>query len=575
MSKMTMLVSQRVIVPLLIVITFFSFAGAEPPSVPPAESKIQASEVEDFATFLGAARRETGAAFLIEDAPRHLRLPESARKNLKAELAARPDTASQTTLVAGLYDFEVIRVTPRFFIWRKRYTDPNDVPNVTFAEARDSSRKLHALFETFAPHNTTGIDAILSNRYQREMVGALSPEQTERAQSETGLPVRELSPAQKEQFWQATLAFATMGARTFIGTANYNEEMLERGRLEFGHVNLPPGQAPRAEDVAYFFPFRDSPRIGSSLLTDVKPIEPDPGEAAMRAKLAPSFLPLPTFFQSLSLLPPDPARNPPVRTLLRVESALAKKNMLFLGTFPATQEEAMLWIAGVTNAFGWEARVMPDASRAAIGQCLVEVRRVPARQLKQRKDFVHLGAILISLIPEPVRRASLVEEQRRLFQEVERLSAPYTPILRTSRTVAEATAETQGLLAERQRLRDEADSRYFAVQVRGFEIGRLSRGRLRDALHARLAKLPATDAAEKRLRSADLSDREKAGFVLSGLFQSLKGIRSWMIDTPVYLARFDEQSLLYRHVPEAVGDRQYDLGIGGYVGGKFEKHRTP
>lgn len=572
---MRMHVSLRVVATALVLILFSPFVRAEPPGTLPIQTRILPGEVRDFAAFLNAARRKTGVAFLIEDAPFHARLPESVQQNLKADLAALPDTASQTTLVAGLYDFEVIRVTPRFFIWRKRYTDPNDVPNVTFAEARDSSRKLNALFETFAPRNLMGIDAILSNRYQREMVETLSPEQSERAQSGTGLPVRELSPAQKEQFWEATLAFSTPSARTSIGTANYNEEMLERGRLEFGYVPLPPGQAPRAEDVAYFFPFRDSPRIGSTLLSREKPAEWDAGEAAVRTKLAPLSLPLPTFFQSLSLLPPDPARNPPTRTLLRVEPALTEKHMLFLGTFPATQHEAALWIAGVTDAFGWQTRVVPDASRAAIGHSLVEVRRIPARQLKQRKDFVHLDVVLLSLIPEPVRRASLLEEQRRLLQEVERLNVPYTPVLRTSRTVAEATRESQKLSAERQQLRGEADSRYLAVQVRGFKMGRLIKGRLRDMLHARLAKLPASDVGKLRLRSADLTDWEKATFVLGGLFESLAGIRSWLMDPPVYLARFDEQSLLYRHVPDAAGDSRYEIHIGGYVGENFEIYRTP
>jgi hypothetical protein len=222
---------------------------------------LSVEEAGDFATFVKAARRETGASFLVEDAPMRPRLSGDVRNTLKVRLAAQPSTAARVAVVADLYDFEVVAVTPRFFVWRKRYTDAQDIPNVSYAETRESIAGLYALFRRFADPDLSEEDSLFSIDQHRAVIPTLSPEQMRRANDKTGLPVRDLTPEQKARFFKAVMDFTTILTRQSISNADYYTRMFDQNRIWFAYAGSPSatGGKPSARNVAYFHPFGTHP----------------------------------------------------------------------------------------------------------------------------------------------------------------------------------------------------------------------------------------------------------------------------------------------------------------------------
>jgi hypothetical protein len=180
------------------------------PTTPPKNravmpTSLRVEEVADFDSFVRTVRRKTGASFLIEDAPLRLTLPPEEQAKLADELARKQEIVSQIEHVARLYDFEVLPVTSGFSVWRKLYTDGRDVPNLTFAEVRDSARRLSDLYNSLAPNDTPTTTLTNPRNAWVGFAAMLSPGQKERALSGSGIPLRDLSQNQQDALWRVMM----------------------------------------------------------------------------------------------------------------------------------------------------------------------------------------------------------------------------------------------------------------------------------------------------------------------------------------------------------------------------------
>lgn len=568
-----MLVFGRVATMLIIVASFCNVAVAKPPIPPHSTGAVlRADEAADFATFLHAARQKTGASYLIEDVPIHPRLSEDVRKTLQSKFSQEKNIAAQVNLVAGLYDFEVIPITPRFSVWRKRYSDHHDIPNVTSEEMRESIHKLRAFYQMFAPKGLIGPMSFISTDQHRDMVRMLSPEQIQRANSETGLPVRELSAEQKERFWQAMLDFSTSGTRMDLEIVYDNERLLQRDGAQFGYAYL-FGKEPQAKNIEYFLPNSDSPKPGWTLVSKEESAPPDLRDETVHAQLAPLSHSLSIFFEKLSLPRHETTtkKSPPL-IRFQMEPALTKKTMLFVGEFPKTQSEAKHWVSGVTKSFGWKTQLVNDETPSQIGQTVLQVQRIPPKVLNQREDYARINEVIASLLPEPVLRALLIDEERRLLKEQDRFfHENYNPVPSPNLSPAEREAEWQKRITAYHMRWSENETRLSAFDRRISTLNRTARYRFRDSLHARLGKIASSPPDKKRISVSALTDQEKASFLLGQMYYAMSSVHRWIIATPVYVARFDEQSLTYGPTSQQAGETRFDLGIGSYEGGSFQQ----
>lgn len=120
---------------------------------------------------------------LCEGVPLHTELTATQAASLDAEVEKRGDASEKVAAVANAYDYDCEWKSNTLCLWRKRYTDDDDLPDVSAGEIIHSLQNLEKLWKSF---DTNG-----SNTYVAEMVQALTPDWEERLSKES-VPVSQL-----------------------------------------------------------------------------------------------------------------------------------------------------------------------------------------------------------------------------------------------------------------------------------------------------------------------------------------------------------------------------------------------
>jgi len=104
--------------------------------------------------------------------------------------------------VADYFDYAVVH-QGKVYLLTKRYTNPEDLPEVTAEECRIGFRaiaKILTAFDPKFPNSSVGYPV------KEDIVRMLSPEQMDRV-GKSGLPVSELTPSQHAEMWRWALSF--------------------------------------------------------------------------------------------------------------------------------------------------------------------------------------------------------------------------------------------------------------------------------------------------------------------------------------------------------------------------------
>ena len=175
--------------------------GSEQAPLPPvAPVALAASDAADrsrdfFARLRDVATR-AGITVVVEGEPASdssdLRLVESLRSQ---------STTSAVQKLGDAYDFDLERVAGSVYVLKKRYTSPEDLPDITLPESALVVNDLLRLLAPFAA--STGTNGRLLKPFEE----SLTPDQiTALADKQSGLPVSSLGPEQKALLWKLPLS---------------------------------------------------------------------------------------------------------------------------------------------------------------------------------------------------------------------------------------------------------------------------------------------------------------------------------------------------------------------------------
>lgn len=159
------------------------------PSLRPSSPQ---ANVKSFKGSLISLAAQASVGFVVEGQPLRDELPPD-----KALSYNRLDPVPE--VVAKIADAFDYAAEPRggIFLLRKRYRDPEDMPEVTLEECRLA---LEDVLRVTAPLNPGLSRPGRSNTRLDEFIKVLSPDQIK--QMRTGLPISQFSPAQRAAVWQ-------------------------------------------------------------------------------------------------------------------------------------------------------------------------------------------------------------------------------------------------------------------------------------------------------------------------------------------------------------------------------------
>lgn len=159
-------------------------------------------EAASFQTAINALGRQTKSAFVVEGAPLHIVL--LPKEVAKISLDGAADAVINS--VARAYDYEVLRdskgtrAQADVYVLQKRYSDPHDLPDVTFEECERTLGDVRKILAQYA------LQPPLHGKMSDFIVGfaqTLTLQQKE--QIKLGLPVKDLRPEQQQQMQRFVL----------------------------------------------------------------------------------------------------------------------------------------------------------------------------------------------------------------------------------------------------------------------------------------------------------------------------------------------------------------------------------
>lgn len=163
-------------------------SGAATPDLVVHLTRAQATRFQDA---LDALAAQAHVAIVAEGAPLH---PALTGKDVP-DLPANTPLSTAVTKIAAAYDYSAER-QGGVFVLKKRYTDPEDLPDVTLDECRQSLDDVLRVLDAFNPHLFISIREPLSDRLAMDFVKTLTPEQ-ERAMQAKNLHYTDLTPGQQ------------------------------------------------------------------------------------------------------------------------------------------------------------------------------------------------------------------------------------------------------------------------------------------------------------------------------------------------------------------------------------------
>lgn len=177
------------------------YAQKTPPPSPPFSAQ-DAAVLSQVGSAMSYAAKRAGVALVPEGEPFKKTLTPSELQEINTHVPPKELLAQ----IALAYDYDAEpQKEGLVVVLRKRYTDPDDLPFITMAEADAVLRDMSRLIAALSPPNPD------SNADQHSALGefaaSLSPEQqAAMANPKEGLAIGKLSPLQKDRLWQVPLS---------------------------------------------------------------------------------------------------------------------------------------------------------------------------------------------------------------------------------------------------------------------------------------------------------------------------------------------------------------------------------
>ena len=277
--------------------SLLAFAQTDSPSSSASESPVKPRFPESAVRVDSASRGSFEAAFtaisqrakvtiIAEGVPFHATLTDDQRSALGQSLPAdAPAPLAETVAkIAAAFDYDAEQINAHTFLLRKRYSDENDLPCVTYEEVVHSLRSILNITNKYAPFIPAN-KILPPERYYR----SLSDDQKKRAVD--GLMFADLTPEQQN------LAIVANGEECVGGDATYVKQVydhlvaLKNPHTEFTHM-MPKMRKPA---FGYRGPCGPAGHVGVYPLDNryrtfsvgysrtAKKLAPEPGQAPSRS----------------------------------------------------------------------------------------------------------------------------------------------------------------------------------------------------------------------------------------------------------------------------------------------------
>ncbi|MES2463814.1 MAG: hypothetical protein V4671_24865 [Armatimonadota bacterium] len=350
------------------------------------------------------------AALICESRPLSLTLSDEEAKALQQALSVSDRTIDQKIAVlASSFDYEAVPFATKVFLLRKRFTDPNDLPEVTLPEADISLRNILQATSAFDSKEVHPAGLV------RTILAAATPEQ--KVLLAKGVPIADLPPSLQAAAWQLS-SFRDVGYplsginKMSRRMASLNRGAASAGMADYLGLSLPFYEGPFGPNGATWKVFlshavRTSSGGGTAFLPpeEVTVIEgrivgtvPDPTAPDKETPPSPQ-------------LPPSPQTLSVQKSLGQVAAALSQR----------------LAAAGVPASDGRITRVEADSVITRKTVCLFgESDLTPAQLLEGVTQIYKLRAVkykegvvrITTVRPNVLRRASEIPaEVRRLLPD--------------------------------------------------------------------------------------------------------------------------------------------------------------
>lgn len=407
----------------------------------------------DFDSTFSELAKQAKVTFVFEGQPLHTRLSEKKTQELKSKMGASglPLEELATELAVG-YDYAVTRPKESLFVFTKKYSDENDLPELSFAEVVRALRGIRETLRNYLP---------TTNRFNslKDVYSSLSADQKRVAAQ--GLTISTVSNEQRQMMRQFAGGIQFRGADN-VGTVLFRLDACRRENAHFAKKIIYGVEVPVYEGTFALYNFTDNVALSTWVYTQsggATIYEVPPGAEFKDNKL---------IFNKPDMIDPTDPRsgprfNPPppsrfrvsLRTLTQqlksrttpdgktapfsasVDDALASKTVCVVGSEFASPETLL---KAASDVYGLSLKVGNNAAH---------ITSTPIRRLE---DISQAPDEVKRLVPAPFTRAVQGMSGRQLYiTTVRRLRERIEPEMakRPNRVLplSEAGAEAYDLIA--------------------------------------------------------------------------------------------------------------------------------
>lgn len=519
-----------------------------------ARLSVTKEEARSLAKALTVLAKQAGVVFVVEGVPLQPTLTEEQIKDIAETESPVSDLV---TKLAAAYDYEAKHQSQsRFFLLKKRYSDPRDLPAVTLEECRlalQDVRRVLARHNPRVSNDPSPKDPVVGElmlslsqehlrrmRGKRQGSGVVSPTPRELA-----MPLSALDARQRGLVWRfATYYYVQRRAEEAEITAGEIDTLLQHGavfcwaeregRRFFGYetpitakgappgavrfwpLNLPSGAA----NLELIVPGRSRSR-GFALPRGQVPQGPDPTDPAPQITTPGATLTTSTLGSVLADLN---ARRGDAAEMV-VDDTLAAKPVMVFGERAVPPGQILDALAEV---YGLRVRAQEDGKL-----------RLTRRLFKMAVKITDLPEALRQVFPEPLLRAFHSSALAQLdAEERENAARRYQPKMQSAaeetntRTIEEPSAEVE-------RMRERFKSR---DRLRGLprQIRIAAAQRLRTLLEPKVKLSP-----DSRMPLSSLSHEERMGLAVLLMADAWEGLRLLIsLPTPEWITNFNNLYLV-------------------------------
>lgn len=482
-------------------------------------SSAQAASLEKALNTLAAQGK---VAFVAEGSPLRATLPPDEAAELAASSGEAAPLAAIVEKLALAYDYDAT-LRSNVFVFKKRYTDPHDLPGLTLEECQLSLQDVVRVLNGFSPPVKTGSNGS-TGEVAWGVIASLSAQQIDAMKGQP-LSVNSLS-AQQQVHLRRLNSYMYAGrageeAKNVLAglksspTATLREEN-QSGRTLFGY------ESSNVYNQRVFRPLGNP--NGGVVFTDAGPVTDNSAPDALTLRkqaTAPNATTLGAVADALNARPGSVARY-------AVEKALAAKPIVVVGEANAAPSQVF---AALAQAYGLRVRTGEDKTQTLTRRAV----RVP-------RDFRDLPTEVRRALPEPLLRAlhdgELAELVRRERQRQEHEDPTAVP---------PSDAERRKTSQDRYRLG---------------KIGAALSDEAARRLRLHVEPLLDEEGSKTGVPVAELAEPERAEFALALLEPFLDRVTLGHLEPPPTLTQFDRLYLSASQGAGEDGKPRFSLALG-------------